>query len=70
MIKVHFYSPILWLYHFEISPVYNNLLYMALSVRERTHDGKTPQTSLTAISCQGDQKPWCWSPKQTKLCLK
>lgn len=35
MIEVHFYSPILWLYHFEISPVYNNLLYMALSVRER-----------------------------------
>ncbi len=62
--------PILWLYHLERTPVYHNLLHMALCVRERTHDGKTPHTSLSAISCQGDQKPWCWSPKQTKESLK
>ncbi len=63
-------GPILWLYHLEITPVYHHLLYMALCVRERTHDGKTPHNSLSAISCQGDQKPWCWSPKQTKESLK
>lgn len=62
--------PILWLYHLERTPVYHNLLHMALCVRERTHDGKTAHTSLSAISCQGDQKPWCWSPKQTKESLK